>query len=112
MCVSGTSSSAHFGMGRVWLWFLYKNLLKAGGPSFVSLTEGNMFRCEPSLEIGECSLGRRKIIRVGIARAVSLGGSGPAAHPLLKNGDIYQSIKGQSSKVNNGCKQGHLASIN
>lgn len=111
-CSSGTRASAHFNMGRGWLWFPYKNLLKAGGSSFISFTEGSMFYYKPSLEIGECSLWRRKIIRFGIARAFCLGGSGPAAHSLLKNGDIYQSIKGQSSKVNNSPKQGHLAPIN
>lgn len=70
-----------------------------------------MFHYKPSLETGGCSLWRRTIIRFGIARAFCLGGSGPAAH-LLKNGDIYQSIKGQSSKVNKSPEQGHLAPIN
>jgi len=40
------------------------------------------------------------------------GLSASEALALLKNGDFYQSIKGQSSKVNSGRKQGHLASIN
>lgn len=79
MCVSGTSASAQLDRGRVWFWFLYKNLLKAGGSSFVSFTKGSVFHCKPSLEIGECSLGTRKITRVGIAKAFCLGGSGPAA---------------------------------
>lgn len=111
-CRSGTSTSAHFHMGRVWLCFPHKNLLKVGGSSFISSTEGSMFHYKPSMEIGECSLWRREIIRFGRARAFCLGGSGPAAHSVLKNGDIYQSIKGQSSKVNNSPKQGHLAPIN
>lgn len=89
-----------------------KNLLKVEGSSFISFTEESMFHYKTSLETGECCLWRGKIIRFGIARAFCLGGSGPAAHSLLKNGDIYQSIKGQSSKVNNSPKQGHLAPIN
>ena len=78
MCVSETGASACFDIGKVWLWCLHKDLLKAGGPPFTSFAKGNKFHCKPSLETGECGWGIKKIVRVGVARAFSFGGIGPA----------------------------------